>query len=202
MKKILFILLGLLFGINTLEAQLKLDSTLRREIVAKSNQEYMDADRLVIAPVLDSDSVFLTNEAYTCKPYDILIIFDRSYPTGTFSDMLLVNNDEWTILEINQTYSEMIEDVLEYFEINDEIDKRLLPIYIQKVTKEYLYEYMGNSQYGPWRSWSSQKPQDTIAVQYGKYMDLKSFKNNDLEDEEVVKEKADNIFEHIWNYYF
>ena len=158
--------------------------------------------KLIIAPVLDSDSVFLTDEAYTCKPYDILIIRDRSHFTGTFSDMLLVNNDEWTILEIAQPYSEMIEEVLEYFEINDEIDKRLLPIYIQKVTKRYLYEYFGNAQFGSWRSWSSQKPQDTIAVQYSKYMDLKSFKNNDLEDEEVVKEKADNIFEHIWNYYF
>jgi len=202
MKKILFISLMFLFCLNSLEAQLKLDLKLKREIVAKSQRNYIDAERLVIASVLASDSIFLADEEYTCKQYDILVIFDRSYTTGIHSDMLLVNNSEWTILSIYQPYSDIIKKVLEYFEVNDNIDKRLLPIYIQKITKRFLTEKFGNDQTGPWHDWLLKRPQDTIALQYGKYMDLNLFRNSDLDGDDVVEEKASNIFKHIWNYYF
>lgn len=162
-------------------AQIKFDDAMRKNL----HYELLRIDNL-----LDSKWMFEGPDSHNEPNLNIRNLLtreritDRNYMSDQFgiysfnssnniSHVFLINGDKYSIIEMGfPTYEQIIEKVLKYFRKNPEVDKRLLPLYIQKITLQYLWNHGGYDDFGPWRKWFDKNTTDSIALKYRDYLYL------------------------------
>lgn len=91
--------------------------------------------------------------------------------------VLLTNHGKLEIITVRDDggYESLIKKIFKYFKDNPNIDERLLPLYVQELTKEYVVQKLGYSQDGPWRQWedNTYDKVDSIGRIYNKYLDYR-----------------------------
>lgn len=111
----------------------------------------------------------ITDNNHISKKFDLYSfnrINNRSY-------VAMINGDKCTFLDIKrQSYDEILQCLVKYFKKNPNIDTRLLPLYVQLVTLEYLWNKRSFGEYGPWRQWFDDDMTDPIVKEYSKYLDI------------------------------
>ena len=71
-------------------------------------------------------------------------------------------------------YDYYVDKVIDYFDRNPNIDKKLLPIYIQAITEFQSTSLTDLSQFGEWHDWGGTPDgkEDSISRVYSKYLDV------------------------------
>lgn len=82
--------------------------------------------------------------------------------------LVLLNNEEITVIYMGE-YTMAIRKLLEYFEIHAEVDKRLLPLCIQELTRIYVNNERTYTESGPWRHWWDEEA-DSLGRIYNQYL--------------------------------
>lgn len=77
--------------------------------------------------------------------------------------ILLIKGKEMTFINMHKCYSEVIKEVMRYFEKNKDVDKRLMPLYIHRITLLFLRNHWGD-ELGPWYDWFHER--DSISKEY------------------------------------
>ncbi len=86
--------------------------------------------------------------------------------------LVLTNGNTITFARIGyMDYDEVLMYLIQYFKDND-IDERLLPIYVNRVSKLWLNNARSYHEFGKWYKWFNEPEKDSIAKEYGKYMDF------------------------------
>lgn len=91
--------------------------------------------------------------------YRILLSGD----SGANNHILLITGHKMTFINTNNSYNDVVEAVLHFFEKNNEVDQRLMPLYIQKITWWYLRNHWKDER-GEWHDWFNKK--DSISMEY------------------------------------
>lgn len=162
------------------------------EISSDSIFIFNDENRVKIYKLLDPAIV---DWGYDDKDVADLLIFIRDLYTGarvdkdtTFigkkfgiyganllhnqSELVLTNGSNFTFARISyMDYDKVLMYLIQYFKDND-IDERLLPIYVNRVSKLWLNNARSYHQFGEWYVWFNEPEKDSIAMEYGEYMDF------------------------------
>lgn len=156
---------------------------MRRAIVEKQNSAYsmnftLDSESIdgqlsfMITNMLTGKAILKGDSTTVAAKYDLYIASDYdNYPI-----IIFVNEGTVTFLDLaNKEYDEVIQYVLKYFQDNPNIDKRLLPIWLQRISDEWLVEKSLN--YNDWQGWLNTKddssppsPSDSLIWSYRKYL--------------------------------
>lgn len=87
-------------------------------------------------------------------------------------ELVLTNGGDFTFVRISyMSYEEVLMYIMQYFKDNN-IDERLLPIYIDRASKVWLSGKRSFDEYGNWHDWFNYPDKDEIAKEYSEYMDF------------------------------
>lgn len=88
------------------------------------------------------------------------------------SELVLTNGSNFTFVRISyMDYDEVLMYLIQYFKDND-IDERLLPIYVNRVSRLWLNNARRYHQFGKWYKWFNEPDKVNIAKEYKEYMDF------------------------------
>ncbi len=105
---------------------------------------------------------------FTGKKYGIYKVNLLHQP----GELILTNGGSFTYVRISEmSYEEVLLYIIQYFKDND-IDERLLPIYINRISKVWLWGTAGYHEFGKWYDWFNEPDKDDIAKEYKEYMDF------------------------------
>ena len=71
-----------------------------------------------------------------------------------------------TFINMKQSYEKVIKAILKFFEQNDDVDPRLMPLYIQRITGWYLRNHWRDER-GDWCNWFNEA--DSVSSEYYKF---------------------------------
>jgi hypothetical protein len=110
--------------------------------------------------------------AHVSRKYDIYLI--EMFGTRVTGTVMFTNGSEFEFVNPKKTdYEDYMMWVIDYFKRNPDIDKRLMPIYVQQITWEYLRWHAAIDESGQlWRSWFDEDPRDSIATEYRPFLSL------------------------------
>jgi len=80
--------------------------------------------------------------------------------------ILLINGVDMTFINMKQSYEKVIRAILRFFGQNDDIDPRLMPLYIQRITGWYLRNHWQDER-GDWFDWFNEA--DSVSSEYYKF---------------------------------
>lgn len=127
---------------------------------------YSYAPNLSIRDLLTNTDI--DSNSYVSKRFGIYGVHEFRRP----SELILINGGSFTYESISyMSYEEVLLYIIQYFKDND-IDERLLPIYINRVSKVWLNDNRRFDQYGKWYDWFNEPDKDDIAKEYKEYMDF------------------------------
>lgn len=163
MKKLI---LSVMFFIpSTLNAQIIFSDSFLHQLKKHlyENGDILDANstgfnNLWIRSLLTSDRVEILNQKSNFV--DVFEFHDAS--PHTYTHILLVVGDKYQIINMHRPYDKIIQELLNFFNQNPEIDDRLLPLFNLKIYEIFL-QSTTKSQHGKWYNWWNQK--DSLSVQ-------------------------------------
>lgn len=68
-----------------------------------------------------------------------------------------------SFINMKQPYEDVIKAILNFFDRNENIDRRLMPMFIQRITWWYLRNHWGDER-GEWYDWFNK--QDLVSREY------------------------------------
>lgn len=127
---------------------------------------YSYAPNLSIRDLLTNTDI--DSNSYVSKRFGIYGVHEFRRP----SELILINGGSFTYESISyMSYEEVLLYIIQYFKDNN-IDERLLPIYINRVSKVWLNNKRSFDQYGTWYDWFNEPDKIDIAKEYKEYMDF------------------------------
>lgn len=106
---------------------------------------------------------------FDTKSNSIDIISFKDASPHTYRHILLVYNDKYHMINMNQSYSEIMKDLLSFFDNNPEIDDRVLLLFNKYIYKVFLSNTLEDEK-GQWYDWWNQR--DSLSKQLNvKYED-------------------------------
>lgn len=127
---------------------------------------YGYAPNLSIRDLLTNTDI--DSNSYVSKRFGIYGVHEFRLP----SELILTNGGSFTYERISyMSYEEVLLYIIQYFKDNN-IDERLLPIYINRVSKVWLNNKRSFDQYGKWYDWFNEPDKVDIAKEYKEYMDF------------------------------
>lgn len=159
-------------------SQIQFNDTFRKKIAAQIDKKIWGEDTIRFEMGSDEPSLTILNllnlKRVTSKKYVSSKYGLFAFSTiGNKSDILLTYQGKYTFINISEmSYASILKTIINYFDKFPDIDKRLMPIYVQKITLQYLWNVRSYDQYGPWRRWFGEDKTDLIAKEYSKYLYL------------------------------
>ncbi len=80
--------------------------------------------------------------------------------------ILLINGADMTFINMKQSYEKVIKAILRFFELNNDVDPRLMPLFIQLITGWYLRNHW-QDECGEWFDWFNEA--DSVSAEYFKF---------------------------------
>ena len=80
--------------------------------------------------------------------------------------ILLLNGRDMTFINLNKPYDKVIKEVLRYFDKNKDVDNRLMPLYVDLITRWFLHNHWEDD-LGPWHDWFHQR--DSVSREYYRF---------------------------------
>lgn len=148
--------------------QVKFDCSRKKiiaDIIEKSTKIPMEANNIYIYSILDNSDV---TEEIASRDCDIFRIGSIPPVSGSaaYVHMLLVNGEKMTFIDMSQSFEQVVKELLKYFKTNPNVDKRLLPLYTEKITYWFLRNHWRDER-GEWYDWFNE--QDSVSREYYKF---------------------------------
>lgn len=110
----------------------------------------------------------INNNSYISKQFGLYGVNSFHHP----GELILTNGGNFTFIRITKmSYEEVLINIIQYFKDNN-IDERLLPIYIDRASKVWLLGKRSFDEFGNWHDWFNYPDKDEIAKEYSAYMDF------------------------------
>lgn len=172
MKKIIWIVIALISAKMGQAQSIAIDKNIRMELCrffshesTFPDQEYDDSS-LIITNLLSSSNECPSNDKYKNGIYSFEVIGSHQYKY-----ILLKNIKEFKILRLSyptgtRDFSDVLNELLDYFDQNKDLDRRLLPFYTKAIADCYIYNTR-IAQMGNWFEWYDKDyKQYTDKIQY------------------------------------
>lgn len=117
---------------------------------------------------------------------DITDVYDKSSPADKAKfalytinswrgarQLLIYNKGEFAVL-CDDDYPQMLKEIVRYFDKHKDLDLRLLPLCVQKITEIYVRNRLSRDDHGPWRHWRS-KSADSLGRLYNQYLNCLNY---------------------------
>lgn len=112
---------------------------------------------------------------------DITDIYDKSSPADKAKfalytinyvsgarRLLIYNKGEFTVLYVGD-YQRVLKEIVRYFDKHKDLDPRLLPLCVQKITEMYVSNRRTRDDHGPWRHWWDEEA-DSLGCIYNQHL--------------------------------
>lgn len=80
--------------------------------------------------------------------------------------LLLLNGKDMTFINMYKPYHKVIKEVFRFFRKNKDIDRRLMPLFMNRVTMWFLCSHLSD-ELGPWYDWFQER--DSVSREYYKF---------------------------------
>lgn len=122
---------------------------LKRYLYEVHDTFYPDAyDSLNLRIYSEIGKKWINKPGESTQPIDVLIF--RPFGSHLTSHAMLIYERKYLLINMCKSYPEILKTVIDFVDNNPDMDKRILPLFIHKVHKNYM---LGTTDYesgGPW----------------------------------------------------